>query len=61
MTLETLPNFNVRAKVVGPGGLFVKYIQSETGTRVQLKGLGSGFIDHDIGRENDEGMHVHIR
>ncbi|KDN39953.1 hypothetical protein K437DRAFT_258837 [Tilletiaria anomala UBC 951] len=58
--LESLRNFNIRAKVVGPGGLFVKYIQSETGTRVQIKGIGSGFIDLDTGRESDEPMHISI-
>ena len=58
--LETLRNFNVRAKVVGPSGLFVKYIQQETQTRVQIKGQGSGFIDQETGRESDEPMHIHI-
>ena len=56
--LENLRNFNVRAKVVGPGGLFVKYIQQETGARVQIKGIGSGYIDHETGRESDEPMHI---
>ncbi|THH08953.1 hypothetical protein EW145_g2350 [Phellinidium pouzarii] len=58
--LETLRNFNVRAKVVGPSGMFVKYIQQETGTRVQIKGVGSGFVDAETGRESDEPMHIHI-
>jgi hypothetical protein len=58
--LETIRNFNVRAKVVGPSGMFVKYIQQETGTRVQIKGVGSGFIDQETGRESDELMHIHI-
>ncbi|UZJ54670.1 hypothetical protein CBS101457_003990 [Exobasidium rhododendri] len=58
--LDPLRNFNVRAKVVGPQGLFVKYIQNETGTRVQIKGLGSGFIDASSGAESQEDMHVHI-
>lgn len=58
--IETLRNFNVRAKVVGPSGLFVKYIQQETGTRVQIKGQGSGFVDAETGRESDEPMHIHI-
>ncbi|KAG7531264.1 hypothetical protein FFLO_04506 [Filobasidium floriforme] len=58
--LESMRNFNVRAKVVGPGGMFVKYIQAETGTRVQIKGLGSGFIENDTGREAEEPMHVFI-
>ncbi|THH15244.1 hypothetical protein EW146_g5203 [Bondarzewia mesenterica] len=58
--LESIRNFNVRAKVVGPTGMFVKYIQQETGTRVQIKGQGSGFIDQETGRESDEPMHIHI-
>jgi len=58
--LESIRNFNVRAKVVGPSGLFVKYIQQETGTRVQIKGIGSGFVDQETGRESDEPMHIHI-
>lgn len=60
ISLEPLRNFNIRAKVVGPGGLFVKYIQQETQTRVQIKGLGSGFIETDTGRENEDEMHVHV-
>ncbi|KAG9313204.1 hypothetical protein JVU11DRAFT_6663 [Chiua virens] len=58
--LETIRNFNVRAKVVGPQGVFVKYIQQETGTRVQIKGLGSGFVEQETGKESEEPMHIHI-
>ncbi|KAI0317328.1 hypothetical protein OF83DRAFT_1058867, partial [Amylostereum chailletii] len=58
--LDSIRNFNVRAKVVGPTGMFVKYIQQETGTRVQIKGQGSGFVDQETGRESDEPMHIHI-
>ncbi|PLW06430.1 hypothetical protein PCANC_23551 [Puccinia coronata f. sp. avenae] len=58
--LENLRNFNVRAKVVGPGGMFVKYIQSETGSRVQIKGVGSGFYENDTGAESTEPMHINI-
>lgn len=58
--LETLRNFNVRAKVVGPQGLFVKYIQNETGTRVQIKGQGSGFIETATGHETPEPMFISI-
>ncbi|KAH7921209.1 eukaryotic type KH-domain (KH-domain type I) [Leucogyrophana mollusca] len=60
VVIETIRNFNVRAKVVGPSGMFVKYIQQETGTRVQIKGIGSGFVDQETGRESDEPMHIHI-
>lgn len=58
--LESIRNFNVRAKVVGPSGSFVKYIQQETGSRVQIKGIGSGFIDQETGRESDEPLYIHI-
>ncbi|KAF9454391.1 hypothetical protein P691DRAFT_797180 [Macrolepiota fuliginosa MF-IS2] len=58
--LESIRNFNVRAKVVGPSGSFVKYIQQETGTRVQIKGLGSGFIEQETGRESEEPLYIHI-
>lgn len=54
------PGFTIRAKVVGPQGQYVKHIQSETGTRVQIKGRGSNFIEHSTGRESDEDLHIHI-
>ncbi|TKY89658.1 hypothetical protein EX895_001443 [Sporisorium graminicola] len=60
VNLESIRNFNVRSKLVGPGGMFVKYIQSETGTRVQIKGMGSGFIESDTGVEMPEPMHIAI-
>ena len=40
--------------------MFVKYIQKETATRVQIKGIGSGFVDQETGQEHDEPMHIHI-
>ncbi|PPQ89270.1 hypothetical protein CVT25_001354 [Psilocybe cyanescens] len=58
--LESLRNFNIRAKVVGPSGSFVKYIQAETSTRVQIKGLGSGFIDQETGQEEPVPLYIHI-
>lgn len=41
-------------------GMFVKYIQQETNTRVQIKGIGSGFVDQDTGHEHDEPMYIHV-
>ncbi|KAF8882156.1 hypothetical protein CPB84DRAFT_1817151 [Gymnopilus junonius] len=58
--LESIRNFNIRAKVVGPGGSFVKYIQAETSTRVQIKGIGSGFIDQETGQEEPVPLYIHI-
>lgn len=40
--------------------MFVKYIQQETGTRVQIKGIGSGFVDQETGHEHDEPMFIHV-
>jgi hypothetical protein len=40
--------------------MFVKYIQSETGTRVQIKGVGSGFYETDTGMESTDPMHINI-
>ncbi|KAG6915690.1 hypothetical protein DXG01_010418 [Tephrocybe rancida] len=58
--LDSIRNFNVRAKVVGPSGSFVKYIQAETSTRVQIKGLGSGFVDQETGQEEPTPLYIHI-
>jgi len=38
----------------------VKHIQNETSCRVQIKGRGSGFIEHNTGMESDEPMYLHI-
>jgi hypothetical protein len=40
--------------------MFVKYIQAETGARVQIKGIGSGFLESDTGREAEEPLHINI-
>ncbi|KAI8379568.1 uncharacterized protein BYT42DRAFT_495765 [Radiomyces spectabilis] len=58
--IESSPYFNLRAKIVGPQGSYVKHIQNETGSRVQLKGKGSGFYETDTGVESEEDLHVHI-
>ncbi|KAI5277180.1 hypothetical protein KEM52_004990, partial [Ascosphaera acerosa] len=58
--LEPVPGFNLRAQVVGQGGAYVKHIQQETRCRVQIKGRGSGFIEHATGREADEPMFLHV-
>lgn len=41
-------------------GLFVKYIQQETQTRVQIKGQGSGFVETDTGREGEDPIHISV-
>ncbi|KAF9302806.1 hypothetical protein BGZ74_004826 [Mortierella antarctica] len=58
--IESERAFNVRAKIVGPGGQYVKHVQNETRTRVQLKGHGSGYLEIDTGRESDEPLYINI-
>ncbi|KAI9104852.1 hypothetical protein DFS34DRAFT_219157 [Phlyctochytrium arcticum] len=58
--LEADRMFNVRAKIVGPSGQYVKHIQHETSTKVQLKGRGSMFLDAITNQESDEPLHIHI-
>ncbi|KAL9122504.1 MAG: hypothetical protein Q9187_000941 [Circinaria calcarea] len=58
--LEPIPGFNLRAQVVGHGGAYVKHIQQETRCRVQIKGRGSGFMEHGTGQESDEAMYLHV-
>ncbi|KAL5429056.1 hypothetical protein PMIN05_010845 [Paraphaeosphaeria minitans] len=58
--LEPITGFNLRAQVVGRGGDNVKYIQQETGCKVQIKGRGSGFMEQQTGAESDEPMFLHI-
>ncbi|KAF7723317.1 hypothetical protein EC973_002114 [Apophysomyces ossiformis] len=60
VNIEGTTHFNIRAKIVGPQGAYVKHIQNETGSRVQLKGKGSGFYESSTGVEADEPLHVHI-
>ncbi|KAI8816541.1 uncharacterized protein EV422DRAFT_545661 [Fimicolochytrium jonesii] len=52
--------WNIRAKLVGPQGQYVKHIQAETQTKVQLKGKGSGYIENATGMEADDALHIHI-
>lgn len=58
--MAPLRGFHLRASVVGTGGANVKFVQSETRTRIQIKGQGSGFVEVDSGKESDEPMHLHI-
>ncbi|KAK1908351.1 hypothetical protein P3342_009199 [Pyrenophora teres f. teres] len=60
VNLEPINGFNLRAQVVGRGGDNVKYIQQETGCKVQIKGRGSGFMEPNSGQESDEPMYLHI-
>lgn len=39
------PKFPLIGKLLGQKGSFVKHIANETGTKVQLKGRGSGYVE----------------
>lgn len=56
--LDPLRNFNTRAKVVGPNGMFIKFIQNETHVRVQIRGSGSGYADPETGAEDSEPLYI---
>ncbi|KAI8349781.1 hypothetical protein B0O80DRAFT_404764, partial [Mortierella sp. GBAus27b] len=58
--IESDRTFNVRAKIVGPSGQYVKHVQNETKTRVQLKGRGSGYLEVETGREAEEPLFINI-
>ncbi|QSL66344.1 hypothetical protein MERGE_000722 [Pneumocystis wakefieldiae] len=58
--LEPIRGFHLRANVVGPNGQYVKHVQQETKCRVQIKGVGSGFMEPATGRESDEPLYLHI-
>lgn len=51
------PTFDVRSKVIGPGGANLQYISNETGAIVTLRGRGSGFIESN-GQESPEPLHL---
>lgn len=58
--MPQIRGFHVRASIVGTGGENVKFIQQETRTKIQIKGRGSGWMDHITEKESDEPMHLHI-
>ncbi|WBW71504.1 KH domain RNA-binding protein, involved in splicing [Schizosaccharomyces osmophilus] len=60
INLTPTKGFHLRQAVVGPQGAYVKHIQQETRTRVQIKGQGSAFIEPSTNRESDEPLHLCI-
>jgi len=53
--------FNVARQVLGPRGQYVKYIESETGAKCQLRGAGSGFKEGPDEKESEDPMHLYLQ
>lgn len=51
-------SFDVRSKILGPGGNNLQYISNETGATVTLRGRGSGFPEPNTGQESLEPLHL---
>mmetsp|Transcript_20735 Transcript_20735/g.28969 ORF Transcript_20735/g.28969 Transcript_20735/m.28969 type:complete len:415 (+) Transcript_20735:89-1333(+) len=54
------PGFNLKHRVIGPMGGFMKHIEDRAGIRVFLRGRGSGFIEGALGHEMEEPMFLYL-
>jgi hypothetical protein len=56
-----MASFNVRGKIVGPQGSYIKHIMAVSGAEVSIRGRGSGFVELGVIPNPDEGLHLHIQ
>lgn len=54
------PAFPLPGKIIGPGGSYVKHIQSTTGCKVHLRGKGSSYFEANSRMEAPEALHLFI-
>ena len=60
--MEKAPEeFKAKSRIEGIGGSFLGHIASQTGSKVYLRGRGSGFLEPTSGRESFEAMYLYIR
>jgi hypothetical protein len=59
--LESEPGFDVKERLLGPGGSFLQHIIAQTGARMQLRGRGSEYLEPTSGREAFEQLYIHVR
>ena len=54
------PEFGLRARILGPNGLFLQHIARETQGNVCLRGRGSGTLEPESNREAFEPLQIFI-
>jgi hypothetical protein len=57
--VDPAAGYQIRGKLLGPKGSYLKHIQETTGTRVQLSGFGSGNMTPE-GREADHPLSLSL-
>lgn len=54
------PAFSLPGKIIGPGGSYVKHIQTTSGCKVHLRGKGSSYFEANSRAEAPEALHLFI-
>lgn len=55
-------SYNIRGKMIGPQGAYIKHINASTNVECSIRGRGSGYVELGSGPSNtSEPIHLHIR